>query len=277
MRNLTPIAFSFATTAGWGTANFLGGYASRRANPFAIATIANLSGLAFMIAVASSVHSPFPSRHALLWSVIAGASGGLALAIMYACLSSGRMGLVAPVAGVLSAGIPTVVTILREGSPGSWHSIGFGLAIVGVSLISRSDDKTERKALAMAVLAGCGFAGYALAIKHAGSGSPMWIEVHSRATALLVTAVVSLYARKLRGFPAGSWFWALATGLVDVSGSVAFVRASQLGRLDTAVVIASLHPAVTVLLAMFLLKEKLSFWKAVGVCFALISLPFLVA
>jgi len=62
-----------------------------------------------------------------------------------------------------------------------------------------------------------------------------------------------------------------------VLGSVAFVRASQLGRLDVAVVLSSLYPVVTVLLAIVLLKERLTFWKAIGVCAALAAIPLIVA
>jgi drug/metabolite transporter (DMT)-like permease len=275
MSNLAPIGFSLSTTAAWGTANFLGGYASRRGNPFVLATIAHLSGLAFMILVATTVHAPIPSKHALTWSLVAGTAGGLALAILYGSLSSGRMGLAAPVVAVLSAGIPTAATMFREGSPGASRLIGFALATLGVWLISRSDDKTERKVLGMAILAGCGFAAYSLAIKQAGAGSALWIEVHSRVAAFFVTAAITVYGRKLRDFHPRAGLWAAVAGLVDVSGSVAFVRATQLGRLDTVVVLSSLYPVVTVLLATVLLKEKLMPWKAVGVCAALIAVPLI--
>jgi hypothetical protein len=83
MSNIAPIGFSLSTTAAWGAANFLGGYASRRVNPFVLATIADLSGLAFMILVATTVHAPIPSKHALTWSLVAGTAGGLALAIFW--------------------------------------------------------------------------------------------------------------------------------------------------------------------------------------------------
>jgi drug/metabolite transporter (DMT)-like permease len=211
----------------------------------------------------------------LIWSLVAGTVGGLALAILYSSLSSGKMGLAAPVAGVLSAAIPAFATMFREGSPGAPRLIGFALATLGVWLISRSDDKTERRVLGMAILAGCGFAAYALAIRQAGPGSAMWIEVHSRVAALFVTAAITVYLRKLGDFCRSANLWGVAVGLVDVSGSVAFVRATQLGRLDTVVVLASLHPAVTVLSAMVLLKEKLTPWKAVGVCAALIAVPLI--
>jgi hypothetical protein len=82
----------------------------------------------------------------------------------------------------------------------------------------------------MAILAGCGFAAYALAIRQAGAGSAMWIEVHSRAAALFVTAAITVYGRKLGDFRRSANLWGVAVGLVDVSGSVAFVRATQLGR-----------------------------------------------
>lgn len=275
MPNLAPIGFSLSTTAAWGTANFLGGYASRRVNPFVLATIAHLAGLAFMILVATTVHAPLLSKHALIWSLVAGTAGGLALAILYASLSSGKMGLAAPIAGVLSAAIPAVATMFREGSPGAPRLMGFVLATLGVWLISRADDKTEKRVLGMAILAGCGFAAYALAIRQAGPGSAMWIEVHSRAAALFVTAAIAVYGRRLSDFRLRANLWGVAVGLVDVSGSVAFVRATQLGRLDTVVVLASLHPGVTVLLAMVLLKEKLTSWKAVGVCAALIAVPLI--
>jgi drug/metabolite transporter (DMT)-like permease len=275
MFKLAPIGYSLTTTAAWGTANFLGGYSSRRVNPFVIATIADLSGLAFMIFVATSVHAPIPSKHALTWSLVAGAAGGIALAIFYGSLSSGKMGLAAPVAGVLSAVIPAVATIFRQGSPGAPRLIGFALATLGVWLISRSDDKTEKNVLGLAILAGCGFAAYALATKQAGPGSPMWIEVHSRAAALFVTAAITVYGRKLCDFRQSATLLGIVVGLVDVSGSVAFVRATQLGRLDTVVVLSSLHPAVTVLLALVLLKEKLTPWKEVGVCAALVAVPLI--
>jgi drug/metabolite transporter (DMT)-like permease len=275
MSNLAPIGFSLSTTAAWGTANFLGGYASRRVNPFVIATIADLAGLAFLILVATTVHAPMPSGHALLWSLVAGTAGGIALAIFYGALSSGKMGLAAPVAGVLSAAIPAVATIFRQGLPGARRLIGFALATLGVWLISRSNDKTEKKILGLAILAGCCFAAYALAIKQAGSGSPLWIEAHSRAAALFVTAAITVCGRKFVGLGQSASLLGIVIGLIDVSGSVAFVRASQLGRLDTVVVLASLHPAVTVLMALLLLKEKLTLWKAVGVCAALVAVPLI--
>ncbi|HXY04273.1 MAG TPA: EamA family transporter, partial [Terriglobales bacterium] len=56
---------------------------------------------------------------------------------------------------------------------------------------------------------------------------------------------------------------------------VLFVRASQTGRLDSAVVLTSLYPAVTVLLARLILREHFTRWKAVGLFAALLAVPMI--
>jgi hypothetical protein len=55
------------------------------------------------------------------------------------------MGMASPVVAVLSVGIPAIVTIVRVGSPGLPRLLGFALAILGVSLIGKTEDKTEKK------------------------------------------------------------------------------------------------------------------------------------
>ncbi len=68
---------------------------------------------------------------------------------------------------------------------------------------------------------------------------------------------------------------AILTGCIDVSGSALFVRAMQTGRLDSVVVLSSLYPAVTVLLARFVVQEHLPRWKAVGMLAALAAVPMI--
>jgi drug/metabolite transporter (DMT)-like permease len=276
MSSLPPAGFGLSTSLAWGTSNFLDGFASQRGNPFLLATISNFSALSFLLALAAVLRAPGLSVHGQIWSLLAGTAGGCALAILYGALSSGHMGMASPVVAVLSVGIPATVTIVRVGSPGLPRLLGFALAILGVSLIGKTKDKTEKKVLGMALLAGCGFAAYSLAIKQVGPGSAILIELNSRLAAFFMTAVVTLGRRKFRDFQVSPSLWATTAGWLDVAGSIAFIRASQTGRLDTAVVLASLYPAVTVSLAVVLLKERLTISKAVGVCAALAALSLIV-
>ena len=276
-----PVAFlstglSLTAVFAWGTSDFLGGYSARNANAFLLTTVAHCSGLLLMATIATLTHSPFPIPHSVIWAFAGGLSGGSALAIFYRALSQGRMGLTAPVAAVLGAAIPTIVTMFSEGPPGSIHVGGFMLAGIGIWLISRTEDGRGAEGIGMAAISGVGFAGFYLCMRQAGSGSALWIAALSRCGSFLVTGLIVVITR-VRFITKQSAAWGMLAGFLDVSGSALFVRASQLGRLDTAVVLTSLYPAVTVLLARLVLKEHFTRWKAVGMFAALLAVPLIAA
>ena len=256
--------------------DFLGGYASRRANAFLLTTITHVSGTAFMVLLALLFHSSFPAQSSLMWAVAAGVLGGLSLAIFYRALSAGNMGLTAPVAAVLGAIIPTIVDMFTEGRPGPLRIAGFVLAGVGIWLISRTEGPAGRtQGITMALLAGVGFAGYFLCVKQAGHASVFWIAATSRAVSFFTTGTIVLAARQFRPMNLAGVAWGLLTGILDITGSAFFIRSSQAGRLDTAVVISSLYPAITVLLARLVLKEHFSRWKLIGMLAALLAVPLI--
>ena len=228
-----------------------------------------------MTALALATHAPFPSAHAVSWALLAGSAGGTALAIFYRALSSGKMGLTAPVAAVLGAGIPTAFAIFTEGLPGNLRLLGFALAVAGIWLISRSSDGTRTDGLGLAVVSGIGFAVFFMAIKQAGNGSALWIAVVSRLASFALTGVVVIATRDFGRIHRSSLLMGILAGVLDISGSVLFVKATQLGRLDTAVVLTSLYPVITVLYARVFLKEKLTRWKTVGMVAAMVAVPLI--
>jgi drug/metabolite transporter (DMT)-like permease len=270
-----PTSFSLAAVFSWGTSDFVGGYGARRANAFLLTAIAHLSGLVLMAVVALATHSPFPSRAAVAWALLGGLSGGGALAIFYRALATGRMGLTAPVAAVLGAAIPTAFGMVREGLPQSAQIVGFVLAATGIWLISRSEDGSPPEGIGMAALAGIGFAGFYLCMKQAGDGSAFWLAATSKVASFTLTGLIVLFGRAAREIDLSGIALGVLAGCLDVIGSVLFIRASQTGRLDAAVVLSSLYPAVTVLLARFILKEHFTRWKALGMVSALLAVPMI--
>jgi drug/metabolite transporter (DMT)-like permease len=269
-------SFALAATFAWGMSDFLGGFASRRANAFLLTTITHISGTVFMVVLALSFHAPFPAKSALLWAMAAGVLGGASLAIFYRALSAGNMGLTAPIGAVLGAGIPTIIDMFIEGRPGVLRIAGFVLAGIGIWLISRTAGAAGRpQGIFMAVLAGFGFAGYFLCVRQAGDGSVFWIAATSRAVSFLTTAIMVVVTRQYRPLNRTGIAWGLLTGILDISGSAFFIRASQAGRMDSAVVISSLYPAITVLMARFVLHEHFSRWKIVGMLAALLAVPLI--
>lgn len=271
----TTAAYGLAAVATWGTSDFLGGYFTRRVNAFVFTAIVNFGGLLLVSGLAFAGHAIFPSERSAAWALAAGVSGGASLAIFYRALSSGRMGLTAPVAAVLSAAIPTIFSMFTEGLPGKLPILGFVFAVVGLWLITRAEDGRTPEGIGQAMLAGIGFAGFYLCIRQAGSGSPLWLASFSRTGGLIVTGLIVLIQRNFRGLRTPGIGWAVLTGGIDSLGTIFFVLSSRTGRLDEAVVISSLYPAVTVLLARIVLKEHFTRWRFVGLLAALAAVPMI--
>jgi len=269
-----PAVSSLSAMLIWGVSDFTGGMGARRANAFLFTAFVHLSGIVTMYAAARLTHAPLPERASVLWALASGCVGGVSLALFYRALASGKMGLTAPVSAVLGAGIPTIVTAFASGFPGYTRLIGFLLAGIGVWLISRPEDSAGRpQGLGMAIVAGIGFAVFYLFVNQAGNASPLWTSWFSRCASFTVTSMLVLATRQLRVLPAGVLGIAAFTGVLDITGSALFVRAAQTGRLDAAVVLSSLYPAITVLLARVFLHERFSRGKTVGMLAALAAVP----
>jgi drug/metabolite transporter (DMT)-like permease len=304
-----PAACSLAAVFIWGTSDFTGGYASRRANAFVFTAFSHLCALVLMVVLALAQHASLPSRTTILWALLAGGIGGFSLAIFYRALAEGKMGLTAPIAALLGAAIPTLADIAIEGAPHAWTFAGFALAIVAIWLITRAeparkpepDDKLNEwgrallpvptqpcdqiddeektgavpKGVAVAALAGVGFAAFYLCIRQAGAGSPLWIAAVSRLASFIVTAVAVIATGAPIRLDLPGAAMAAVAGSFDITGSALFIFASQHGRLDEAVVISSLYPAVTVILARLVLKEHFSRWRFIGLLAALAAVPMI--
>lgn len=251
--------------------------AAKTSDSFLVAALAHISGFAAMVAVALLTHAPFPATGPILWALAAGASGGVALAIFYRALASGDMGLIAPMAALLAAAIPVAFAFAVQGIPHPLQIAGFVLAGLGIWFISKPDHITGRpKGLGLAVVAGLGFAGFFLCINQTGDSSALWSASFSRCTAFALVALV-LLGRWRRGSVAKRFAWlGLLAGILDVSGTAFFIRADQTGRLDITVVLCSLYPMITVLLAICFLKERFTRLKLAGIAAAIAAVPLIV-
>lgn len=282
LTQIGPTACTVAAVFLWGTSDFAGGYGSRRANAFVLTAFSHICAFALMFFVALAQHGDFPSRSSILWAVAAGALGGFSLSLFYRALAKGQMGITAPIAALIGAAIPTLVDIAREGAPTRWTICGFALAILAIWLITRSESSSEKSVsgrpagVGMAALAGVGFAGFYLCV-HQAAGSPTWIAALSRIGSFTATAIAVIVVRAPLALDRPRAALGALAGFLDVIASALFVYASQRGRLDEAVVISSLYPAVTVLLARLFLKEHFSRWRFVGLLAALAAVPLIAA
>lgn len=273
---LLAAGLSLAAASVWGGGDFAGGLAAKRADVFRVVAAAHACGFFFMLLLALLVHEVIPPRIDLLWGAIAGVVGAFGIAALYKALAIGRMGVVAPVASVVTGVLPVLVGMRTEGLPDRLQLAGFALALVSIWLIARpAGEADSHRGVGLAVLAGIGFGLFLIAGKQAGHHAVFWPMVAARsASTLLMLAVVMLSPGRV-GSLRGAMTVTLLSGLGDSAGNAFFIAATRHGRLDVAGVLSSLYPASTVILARVLLKERISGLQSTGIAGALLAVALI--
>lgn len=276
--NILGDILALISAAVWGGGDFMGSYASRRSSPIHALSLAAISGLLVLIGAAVILRESFPSGRGILVAAMGGISGALGIAVFWRALTMGHVATVAPIAGVISAALPVVVGIFIEGSPGTTKLIGFGLAIIGIWLVSAAGPSVGRvstQELVLACLAGVGFGGFLIFLGLVGPGKIFTPLIVSRSMTLCVGLLLIKFNR-MRLPTLTSNPVALLAGVLDAGGNLFYVLARQFTRLDIAALLSSLYPASTVILAAIILKEKISFRQGIGVVVCLAAIMLIV-
>jgi len=261
------VLLSLLAAASYGLGDFNGGVFSRRGGAWAVSLVAQLGGTALVLVVVALTGGS-PTATDLGWAVAAGVANGFGTAFLYRGLSSGRMGVVAPVSGVGAVVVPVLVGALVGERPGGLVWLGVLLALPAIWLVSR-EPVTEPtvgvgSGLVDGVLAGLGFGTlFAALAQIPGSAGYLPLALNQLIAGFAIVGIATVlraawvptnrYA--LGGLLSGA-LGALATGLFQV--------ATRHGYLAVAAVITSLYPAVTVMLAALVLREHVHRAQAVG-------------
>lgn len=271
---MTGIFLALVAALLWGSGDFSGGFATRRVSPFQVLALSALSGMVILSISALLWNETFPTSAGIGWSLLAGLSGAVGITSLYTALSRGNAAAVAPISAVLGAAIPVGFTFIAQGSPAGIQVAGFALALLGIWLVSRSvteEGQKDHSSLGLAFLAGVGFGGYFIFIGQVETAGVFIPLLFARAV-MFFAAVLFLVVKRL---PFPSIIHnpvAPLAGVLDSAGNVFFLLAISFSRLDFAVVTSSLYPAVTVLLAAALLKEKVGNWQKAGVVLCLAAI-----
>ena len=261
------IVLSLLAAAAYGLSDFIGGVFAKRVSAWTIAFVGAAAG-ALAIGAFSLIDGGDPQRGDYAWSLLAGVGNGLGTAFLYRGLSSGRMGVVAPVSGVGAALVPVVVGLAAGERPSALVWAGMAVALPAIWLVASEPATTEaspsRSGLMDGVVAGLGFGTLFAALAQIPEESGFLPLAANQLVAMVVIVVVASSLRlpwvprepaAYVGAISGT-LGALATGL--------FLLATQSGYLTIAAVITSLYPAFTVLLAFFLLRESVHRTQGVG-------------
>lgn len=268
------LCYGLSCALAWGTGDFAGGMAARRTDAFLVVLVSQLISMAPLALLIWWLHEPVPGAASFGLGGIAGIFGAMGLIAFYQGLASGRMGLVAPLTAVLTASIPVVYSITRDGLPYPSQLLGFPAAALAVWLLATPRQKTplRRREALLSLVAGCGFGGFFIFIHLAGTTQVLWPLLAARLASITLLGGGLFALGRLRPPPLDRLPLIAATGLLDLLGNALFILAAQVGRLDVSVVVSSLAPGGTVLLAWIVLKERLSPRQWAGVLSALAAI-----
>ena len=267
-------ACGISSAVAWGTGDFSGGLAARKSNAYTVVLFSQLIGALFLVGLVYFSAENIPGMQALLLGAIGGVCGSLGLVALYRAFARGRMGIVAPVSAVITAIMPIVFTFLHQGLPEYIQVVGFGLALAAVWLIShgKGDAGLSLEEMVLPVMAGVGFGLYFIFLGVAAADSVTWPLLTARGSSLIVVFIFFM-VKKDAGLPSRAHFSLIAlTGILDAAGNALFAVAAHVGRLDISATLSSLYPAVTVLLAWAILKERLVAQQWCGVAIVMIAL-----
>ena len=262
------ILLSLVAAAAYGLSDFNGGTFSKRAGAWTVSLVAQVTGAALVL-VAALVLGGSPTGGDLAWALLGGLGNGFGTAYLYRGLSSGRMGVVAPVSGVGAVLVPVLAGAVAGERPGLVVWVGILLALPAIWLVSRrpADTPTGGSGPSGALdglVAGLGFGTLFAALAQIPSSAGLFpLALNQLVAGLVIVAVAATLRapwvprnRYAVGGAVSGALGALATGLFQV--------ATHHGYLAIAAVVTSLYPAFTVVLAATLLHERVHRAQAIG-------------
>jgi drug/metabolite transporter (DMT)-like permease len=275
------VVLGIFVAAAFGAGDFLGGRASQRASTPAVLLISQAVAAVGALVVSVIVSADVASSD-IVNGCLAGALNVGGLGLLYLGLATGRMGVVAPVTAVVAAIVPVTYGLLEDDAPSAAVLIGVALAIVAGALIGMTRDEHSHagtaRALTIAAVAGAGLGGSFIFYAKTSDASGMWPLLCARlvAVVLVVMAVAIARARGPVTLPLGSdRVMAAGAGLLDITAATLILVAVREGYIVEVAPVASLAPAMTVLLAWWLLKEHVSRLQLVGLGVALAGLALI--
>ncbi len=280
--------FALAAALLYGSADFLGGVAAKRAKALAVLPGSALAGIVIVL-VAGLTSGQRASIAGLGWGLAAGAVGGVGLTFFYSGLAVGPMSIVAPTSALTSTVLPVAVALAEGERANPIIYVGAGVCLVAIVLVSSAGTPAtgERagnslagrmagrgfhvQAIGYGLTAGMAFGLFFVFLRNAGQSGAFWPIVAARLAGFAVVVIAAVATGTRPVIASGGARLLLATfgsGLLDASANVCYVLATRAGLFGLAVVLTSLYPGITVLLARFALGERLRRIQLAGLLMA---------
>jgi drug/metabolite transporter (DMT)-like permease len=262
------IILALAPALAYGASDFLGGVGSRRFSSWQVVFVGQSAGaLVMLVAGLALPGGPAPMDFA--WALLAGVGSATGSIFLFRGFARGRMGLVAPISAVGAAALPLLAGVAFGERPALLVWVGMLAALPGIWLVSRdpSSDRPAdaRGALIDGAIAGVGFGILFIALAQISVNAGLLPLAANQLVGAVLTIVTAATMRQAWRPSRGVLGWGSASGVLGALGTLAFMLAAGATSLGMAGVFASLYPAVTVLLAAGLLRERVAISQRAGI------------
>jgi drug/metabolite transporter (DMT)-like permease len=238
-----------------------------------------------LIAVVLGAPTSVGDWSAVGWAALSGVCGAAGLVAFYAGFAGAPISVVAPVAALVSAVLPVGVAVAGGERPRASVIAGGLVCLIAVVLVStqpgeqRTGASSRLLALGYGAAAGVGFGLFFLFLKDAGQSGVLWPVAISRSAGTVVALGIALVTgtRPWRQRGAGVVRIALLSGTLDAAANVCYVLATRAGLFGLAVVITALYPGMTVLLARYVLGERMRWLQRAGLLLAAVGVVLVTA
>jgi drug/metabolite transporter (DMT)-like permease len=269
------VVFGLLAAIAYGVGDFAGAVASRQRQAVTILLYSYPVGAVLMGALLPLFPGDLNGR-VVLFGLLGGIAGEVGVLIMYSLMTIAPINVISPVTAVLAAMLPILIGVVIGERPSALAWAGIAVGIVAVVLVSRTRDdhphgKVSPRVLALATLSGLGFGAYFVFLARAGGHSGLWPLVVSRFGSAALIVPVALQRRAIAPLTGRLLGITVLAGVCDAGANFFFLLASRHGLLSLASVLTALYPAVTVLLAMSLLREQATMIQRLGLGLAAAS------
>jgi drug/metabolite transporter (DMT)-like permease len=262
----------------YGLGDFIAGLLARRVSVWAVAVVVQLFG-AVLIGIVTTVVPGHPLAEDWFWGAISGVGGGIGTVFLYRGLATGQMGVVAPLSAVGAAVLPVLIGLVGGERPSVPAWVGIACAFPAMWLVSSAADPAEPKRIrgrlgigvSDGLLAGIGFGILFAALGQVSDTAGLGPPALGQGLSVITVAVIAAVMRR-PWIPRSRSAWpAVLVGFLAGGAAVLFLYATQAGMLAIASILTSLYPAVTVLLAAVVLRERIHRGQAVGLALAAVA------
>jgi drug/metabolite transporter (DMT)-like permease len=266
---------ALASAVVYGFVDYAGGILSRRAHFAWVTLIGQLGGLVAAVLAAVLYWADAVRLVDLLWGCLSGVGSAVTMVFLNRGISRGALSVVVPVSAVTGIALSVVCGVVFLGErPGVLAWAGIAVVLPALWCIAGGRIIRASTAVGDGLLASCGVAVQYVALGLAAAGSGLWPVAAGRVAAVLVLGAVVLRVTSRAPSPADQG-WAALIGAGAAVALSLYLLAAQQHLLAITVALASLYPAIPVLLGLTVQSEEVTSLQTLGLLAAGVAVVLL--